>query len=189
MAEYVPSLPTEAGIEFRWVPNYPGYCVSSDGRVFSAWRLGSRPVVTAVWKELRGGLDKDGYRKVILRIAAKKYKHWRVNILVLTVFKGERPPGMNCAHDNNVRADNAVSNLRWDTQANNVADKHRHGTRQIGERSGCAVLTEQKVRDIRRRYAKGGITLTALGREYGVSVPTVQAVTSRRNWAYLSDEV
>jgi len=41
---------------------------------------------------------------------------------------GPRPDGMECCHGNGDSADNRVENLRWDTRANNGADKRMHKT-------------------------------------------------------------
>jgi hypothetical protein len=70
------------------------------------------------------------------------------------VFRGPCPPGMEACHNNGDPTDNRLCNLRWDTHANNEADKIRHGTyfiraRLKGERNGNSKLTEEEVRLIR----------------------------------------
>jgi hypothetical protein len=40
---------------------------------------------------------------------------------------------MQCCHTNGKASDNRLENLRWDTPANNVADRKKHGTYQWGK--------------------------------------------------------
>lgn len=54
--------------------------------------------------------------------------------------------------------------------------------RACGERHGMAKLRVADVEEIRRRYALGGITQAALGREFGVSQPTVGEIVRGEKW-------
>lgn len=51
-----------------------------------------------------------------------------------------------------------------------------------GERSGMSKLTNQQAAEIRRRYAMGGISMRALGREFGVTHRSIGPIV--RNEAY-----
>lgn len=52
-----------------------------------------------------------------------------------------------------------------------------------GTRSGAnAKLNMEKAREIRARWAAGGVTQVALGREYGVSAHNIYAVIAQRSW-------
>ncbi len=54
-----------------------------------------------------------------------------------------------------------------------------------GELSSNAVLTDEAVRDIRRRYSEGNISQQALGDEYGVSRNQVNRVVRRLDWRHV----
>jgi hypothetical protein len=54
-----------------------------------------------------------------------------------------------------------------------------------GEEVGTARLSAEQVLEIRRRYAAGGVTLAALGREFGVSKPTVHQIVAGKLWTHL----
>ena len=58
-----------------------------------------------------------------------------------------------------------------------------------GEEVPQARLTEDKVREIRRRYDAGGETMTALGAAFGVARSTVWQVGHRSSWAHVPEEV
>lgn len=49
-------------------------------------------------------------------------------------------------------------------------------------------LTEQQVKEIRRRYAHGGIFQRELAADYGVTEHTVKGILSGRLWKHLTDE-
>lgn len=73
-----------------------------------------------------------------------------------------------------------------------LARGNRHGSRTHpertarGERNGRAKLTEQDVRDIRRRYAAGDITQVALAQEYSVSDVTISLIVRHEIWKHVA---
>jgi hypothetical protein len=54
-----------------------------------------------------------------------------------------------------------------------------------GELSGHAKITADDVTAIRARYAAGGISMKALGREFGVSAPSVCLIVQRKTWTHV----
>lgn len=164
---------------------WPGYRVSDDGFVWSLWKPhpGKGMVKGEVWRKLLGGTDKDGYKKVILCVAGVR-RYARVHILILETFVGACPPGMESAHKDGNRANNAATNLEWKTHKNNIADKIAHGTHQEGEKHGMHKLTEEKVREIRRRHSEGE-SCSCLAKIFKVSNYAIYAAVKRRTWSYL----
>jgi group I intron endonuclease len=59
---------------------------------------------------------------------------------------------------------------------------------KAGEKNGRAVLTDSDVREIRRRFAAGGISQQALADEYGVHQTAISKIVRRRAWSHLADE-
>lgn len=55
-----------------------------------------------------------------------------------------------------------------------------------GEQIANAVFTESDIREIRSRYAAGGITQEALGREVGVSQSTIWGIVTRKSWKHVA---
>lgn len=55
-----------------------------------------------------------------------------------------------------------------------------------GERHGNAKLTADQVRDIRRRWAEGGVTQTTLGIEYGVSTALIGRIVRGKGWQHVT---
>lgn len=65
-------------------------------------------------------------------------RNYSVHRLVLEAFVGACPPGFECCHGDGDPANNALTNLRWDTRSSNVLDKVRHGAHNNASKTHCA---------------------------------------------------
>lgn len=108
--------------EWRPVPDYPDYLVSDEGEVVRHTG-GQGATAGRVLKPYR---NKRGYCSVSLyqgNSGRRRYVHH----LVLTAFVGPCPEGMEACHGNDIKDDNRLSNLRWDTHSENHKDRVRLG--------------------------------------------------------------
>ena len=98
---------------------------------------------------------------------------------------GPIPEGMGILH----RCDNPPcvrpDHLFLGDQAINMQDCAEKGRTTRGERSASAKLTAQQAREIRTRYAQGGISQSALGREYGLCQATIRELIIGETWKHL----
>ena len=156
--------------EWRELPWGP-YLVSNLGRVaFIRHRMaGPNESYVRCHSRMHGG----GFRPT--------YAHQ----LVAEVFIGPKPPGCDIHHKNGDKHDNRAANLEYVTRKDHVAISSRNGQVPHGERHGSARLTEDAVRDIRRRFKPYKVTRDQLAREYGVSGTTIQSVVERRTWKHV----
>lgn len=165
-AEVVASL---AGEVWKPVVGYDGiYEVSSLGRVKSLTRY------DASGHRRNGRLlalaHYQGYPFVNLNYTAGRYGRnntRRVHRLVLEAFVGPCPDGMECCHNNGIRDDNRVENLRWDTHAGNQADKVAHGT------IATPVRNDKKLLGAVRRMMNAGESYNRMAERIGVSYSRV----------------
>ena len=97
---------------------------------------------------------------------------------------GPIPPGMLVCHRCDVRACCEITHLFLGTNADNMHDCNSKGRRPRGESHCHAVLTDEAVRSIRRRYADG-TTQTEMAREYGVNNSVISNVCTRTTWRHL----
>jgi uncharacterized protein YjcR len=95
---------------------------------------------------------------------------------------------MEACHDNGVRTDARLVNLRWDTRKNNHADKKRHGTWQGGDNHAQAVLTEAIVLRVKEMLVAGG-TNRSIAKELGVDESTIGAIRTGKNWRHVAPEL
>ena len=84
----------------------------------------------------------------------------------------------------------AVSHLVLGTQMQNVQDSIDRDRHSAGERHGCAKLTEDQVREIRRRYIKGTSRWSPgnrreLEREFGVSRSQISDIINGKKWSHV----
>lgn len=173
--------------DIRPITFAPGYEVDSLGRVFStaanwrgtSWRGYGRREVVAVRN------PRSGYMLVRLTIDGKRCT-FRLNVLVTTVFHGDKPtPRHQSRHLNGDKANNAASNLAWGTPKENADDRERHGTTSRGETCGASILDEVAIRSIRSDHADGA-SLASLGRKHGVTYQNIACIVKRKTWGHVA---
>ena len=165
------------------IPGYEGlYDVSDMGRVRSYPRNGTQHKTPIILK--RRLCKTKGY--VITTLTKNnKAKIYSTHILVMLAFVGTVPHGMECCHNDGVRSNCLLSNLRYDTRKNNHKDKLAHGTHQAGEKNGSAKLSYMDVKAIRRRASKGEL-LYKIAADYPVTKEMIGRIVSGKNWAKAS---
>lgn len=176
--------------------NLPGYYVSADGRVWSTKRViypNGRKFPVTVFdgpvKELKQQITNQvpGYMVVTLTDTNRKQRICLVHRLVLTLFVGPCPEGMECRHLDGNAKNNNVANLQWATHLVNSLDMALHGTQAHlrGELNGYHKLEDDDIRDIRKRYAAGGVTQKALAEEYETTKSNIAHIIHRRTWWHI----
>lgn len=89
-----------------------------------------------------------GYLNVHLGVDKSK-KLMRVHRLVLMAFKGMPMPDQEGCHNDSNPANNAPSNLRWDTHINNNADRKARGMYATGEHHPMAKFSNELIAKLR----------------------------------------
>ena len=133
------------------IPGYEGlYAATKDGRIYSYPKGTSSKKGRFLKLHLNG---KNGYVYVGLFKDGKKICR-RVHRLVASAFLGYYPEPLVVCHNNGVRNDNRLENLRWDTRESNEADKKKHGTDNYnkGEDKWISKLKEEDIKRIREKY-------------------------------------
>lgn len=125
----------------------------------------------------------DGHHRVGIWANGDLSRHF-VHRLVLEAFIGPCPSGFVCCHNDNNPKNNQISNLRWDTQKSNMADKIRHGTRQSGENHPRALITNRQASvihsELKTVKKKGDIKKVA--EKHGVSLNIVYDMKNKGAW-------
>ena len=181
-SQSLPPFPVQDYVEFRHIPHAFGYCVSSDGHYYRCVhnrRKDGSYTTYDTWREIKGKQHPKGYINTsILK------RNIGLHVLILETFVGPCPPGLECCHADGNPANNAITNLRWDTHQANMQDLKAHGHSPDGEKSHFAKLTAQDVIDIRTLYTQG-VTQTALATRYGVNQTCISLITRGENWKHL----
>lgn len=160
-----------------WLPvlGYAGlYEVSNMGRV-------RRCATNRILQQTDGGR---GYPVVSLSKGGA-HQNNAVHRIVLNAFCGPPPfDGAQAAHNDGDKSNSKLTNLRWASPSENQNDRIRHKTDIRGEAVFGAVLTEDKVREIRAKVADGR-TYKSLGIEYGVDPGTIYHIKHRKTWRHV----
>ncbi|KRD71423.1 hypothetical protein ASE45_06330 [Lysobacter sp. Root96] len=151
------------------MPGYEGYYEVSD--LGAVRRFGAAA-------PLKPYICKGGYEQIGLCVN-NKVKHFPIHRCVLLAFVGAPPAGHEACHNNGVRRDNRLANLRWGTRAENHADKALHGTQQVGVRNPNSKYEDEVVLAI-RVLLKEGFDRSAVARITRVSVRTVYDIGTGR---------
>lgn len=166
LAEFIAEL--DRVEQWREIEGFPRYFVSSWGRV-----RGPRAVLVPAYT--------NGYQHVSLCVGPV-VKTRRVHILVAEAFLGPAPfDGALVAHNDGVKNNCRLINLRWASSVENQADRGRHFTRVYGSRVHGAKLTEADIPVIRARIASGE-RYPAIAKDFGVSVSTIHLIKRGHTW-------
>lgn len=164
--------------EWRQIPSFQEYEASDDGCVRRRDSL--RPA--RVWKWER-------YWLVQLRRGPNNWMTRSLHRVVAEAFLGPPPTQQHqAAHNDGDVDNNAVSNLRWATPRENVADRNRHGTSPVGERNGRAICSEAAVL-LARRLRATGLSFAKIGKRIGVSKRQAMRICRREQWKGVPDQV
>ncbi len=171
-------------VEYRDVPNFPGYLAGSDGSVWSCRRIKKRQLTPVPTKfgYVRVGMYRDG--KLVFK---------RVHHVILEAFVGPRPAGLVACHDpDSDKRNNRLDNLRWDTQSSNMLDVFRvrreHGipNKKVnqGSRHAMSKLTDADVVEIRRMHASG-VKSGEIAKLFGMCRSHISRIVHRVIWKHI----
>jgi hypothetical protein len=178
---------TQTVEEWRTIPGYVGlYEVSDLGRVRSVARkcktwFGERSHRQQILKPCQNWA---GYFCVNLRSNDKTRRTVSVHRLVLLAFVGPRPEGLQGCHNDGVKANNRLDNLRYDTREANYRDRDRHGNQPRGAAVKTAKLTTQAVLEI-REHRRAGVDRRTLAKRNSVSTKHIDSIVAGRRWGWL----
>jgi hypothetical protein len=167
------------------------YEVSDLGRVRSVtrntnmWHRSGRGVVRRTRGKILATVP-DGHGYPTLGLAEKSggktvRTTWaRVHILVLEAFAGPAPDSHECLHHDDDPANAELTNLRWGTRAENVADAIRNTGSANGAKLSAVDVSE--ILDL----LEGGNIASHIALVYGVWPSTICSINSGRTWGHLT---
>lgn len=170
--------------EWREIPEWPDYAVSNQGHVMrtTAPKRGRARAGDILKPRIPGGGQ---YPAVALTCDGVK-TNWYVHRLVLHVFAGPCPDGMEVNHIDGNKLNARLENLEYVTRSENQLHAFRAGLNsREGARNQKAILTESDVLTIRAEYTGAYGQCAKLARRYGVSHAAIQDIIHGRNWGHL----
>jgi NUMOD4 motif/HNH endonuclease len=182
----------------RWRPvvGYESrYEISNFGRLRSlprTWnvvRKNGSPLPGIVeGKILKPRLDKDGYEQIGLRGLGER-KWFKIHQLVLETFIGPRPKNLIIDHIDGNRANNALSNIHYISQSENMLRSDiRNGGRPWlqGDGNPMSKLDIEQVKTI-RQLAKEGVPQIKIARQFNMGSMQISRIIRRQRWKWIED--
>jgi hypothetical protein len=168
--------------EWRSIPEFDGYQVSSLGRVKSTDRFcGDRPGVTKgkilkPFRNKRGYLEVNLYKnskstaKIIHRLAAKAF-----------ISNDFNKPQVN--HIDGNKLNNKVSNLEWMSNSENQLHAYSLGLQpsRAGENNIKAKITNKNVTELKVLY-NSGKTIIDISKMMNINVSIIRNIIYGRTW-------
>jgi len=159
------------------IPKFPNYCASKDGKI---WSKRSNKFLSPSFSSIYG----------IVILSSKGKKNYRkVHRLILETYIGPCPEGMEACHNNGIRSDNRLENLRWDTKSNNQRDSVVHGTnaglKKKGENHHNSKLTESDIHSIRLIWKYRLNTQKNIAKAFRISRGHVGDIVNKKKWKHI----
>jgi hypothetical protein len=174
------------GVTLRQVPGFNGkYVAGSDGHIYcySDARVNAKKPKPF---RLTEAVDaQTGYPSVAIIVNGRK-RTKSVHLLVCMAFHGEKPSTVHeVRHLDGTRTNSKPKNLRWGTQAENEADKRRHGTAARGSRHGIAKMNEEAVRILKIAIPAGLWNPIDAAKVFGVDPSVIRSISSGKSWKHV----
>ena len=149
-------------------------------RDFLRFASKARPAAGGCW-HWTAGIDSSGYG-----VMWWNGRNHHAQRMAWRFYRGPIPGGLQVCHHCDVRHCVNPEHLFLGTGRDNMADCVAKGRKRglHGSASGTAKLTEAQVRSIRREQ---GTAQRELARRYGVSVPTISMILSRKTWTHIEE--
>lgn len=124
-----------------------------------------------------GAKTKAGYG-----IIHRNYKTWSVHRYTWVQAHGDIPREIDVCHHCDVRDCYELAHLFIGTRKQNMADCKVKGRAPIRSRHGQSKITPKIAKEIISIYAKGGITQSALAKQFGVAQVQISNVVLGKHW-------
>lgn len=171
------------------IPEFPNYFVDKLGNVYSTQPINGRCKKPSIPRKLKpnitGPTKTSTYRFVVLMKNRKPYRI-KIGKLVLTTFIRKRVGNEYVCHGAKGSLDDSLSNLYWGTPKQNMQDRFRDGTDNLGERNARALVTEEEVKEIRRLFhSEKRFTLMYFANKYNLGKTTVGHIVHHTSWKHI----
>jgi hypothetical protein len=173
------SLPNE-----QWLPvanTSQRYYISTLGRLLTTGWKGTDQV-----RIMKPALDGSGYLRTMIKKDCGKIGTIKMHRLVAQAYlpNPNNLPQVN--HKDGVKTNNAVTNLEWMNQVDNVLHSFATGLQSNkGSKNPIAKLTEAQVREIRATYVRKKGNRKIFAERYGVAEGTIKGVVLGKSWTHV----
>lgn len=187
--------------EWKPIPNFYGYEVSSMGRIRSVDRIIQKKdfrgiLVNYRFKGMvrRLHLDKsNGYLGQVLGHAERGQVMVRCHRAVWEAFRGPIPEGLQINHINGQKTDNRLENLELTTGVKNTL--HAMKNKLFKRNQSKSLLADDEVRAIRffceigkaKRYRRGDEVVSTIAKIFSRPSTQIYSIAARKSYGHVPD--
>lgn len=166
--------------DWRVIPGFSRYSASADGQVRrDAQIYRTKPGLVSQ------RIDKHGYWSCSLTDDDGVQKKKQTHKFIAMAFFGNPAAGEVVCHGPAGKLNNCVSNLRYDSPAENVEDMRRHGTMALGSKHPGSKLNEAKVSEILSLLCTSGFTHKEIGKLFQVDGACIGRIATGEKWKHV----
>lgn len=127
--------------------------------------------------------SKRGY--LIIKLTTKKLSRtYDIHILMANTFLGRTNNSLQVCHNNGIKTDCRLENLRLDTVVANSNDRILHGTSNRGTRNGHNKYSNELILEI-RKLANDGEKKVKLSKKFNIPYSYIRKIINKERWAWL----
>lgn len=144
------------------------------------------PATGELWSacgRLMGHKSRDGYIRVIVRLAGGSCATWYAHRLVWEVVHGSVPRSMQVDHLDGNPSNNRLGNLQLVTGSENRRLQRARSMAKYGSPSSTCKLSIAEVRAVLRTV--GTVPTKVWSRRYGVDATTIRRIRQRKTWQHV----
>ncbi len=130
-----------------------------------------------------GRRGRDGYIRVIVRLAGGSCATWYAHRLVWEVVNGPVPKSMEVDHLDGNPSNNRLENLQLVTGAENRRLQRARSMAKYGSPSPHCKLSIAEVKAVLRTI--GTVPTKVWARRYGVTTPAIRSIRRRKTWRHV----
>jgi len=167
--------------------------IDNQGRIWRVakrgWDRWKKKVVTRKCEKVRAEKPMPSGYLIIRAMFNKRRYTAMAHRLIWHHFNGSIPKGKQINHKNGIKNDNRPENLELVTPSENTQHmiqvlKKGHQINQNGEDNNMSKLTENQIRDIRKRRLNGE-SLMIIAKDYNIAFQTVSKIARGDRWKHL----
>ena len=162
------------------IPNWDAYGISKCGEII---RL-KKAKGAQVGKTLKHHVHKERGYLIVRLYQDKKAKSFDVHVLMAMTFLDYPKKGYQVCHNNGIKTDCRLENLRVDTASGNQMDRLTHGTSNRGEQNARNKYSTEFIKQIKLMLAQGD-SCKSISEATQVSQTYIRNIKNGYKWAWL----
>jgi hypothetical protein len=163
------------------IPNWEVYGINQLGQIS---RIGGKRKGAKLGRLLKIQTHNTRGYSIVRLYDQQRQKSFDVHKLMAITFLGDVPAGHQICHNNGIKTDCRLENLRIDTTSSNQMDRIKHGTSNRGTRNNQNKYQEETILII-KSLLKSGAKSNEISKFMSMPYKTVRNIKINRSWGWL----